>query len=364
MSDLEQLIRTLVEQALREEGVAPAAGPGTSAKVSGAASGVSSADPSGGPQAGSPGGSAASGEGGAPARPRPRRNDEGRTWRPRRPLERQAPRHLGGLVREKTEETRPASPYDASQHERSWTVGVDRPRNRPFFDRIVASTPSRIGTGRAGTRYRTETYLELRADHAVAKDAVYADLPPSLAGELGCIEVVSRCPDREHYLLHPNDGRRLSDESRAVLERDGTRGADVQVIVADGLAAPALMLQGARLLPAIQGALAARGLGTGRPILAHMARVGLQDDVGVLLGSRATLIVVGERPGLGTGDSLSIYLAVAPAIDQDNADKNCISNIRPAGLSPERAADMAADLVARGLAIGKSGLVLSSGHGA
>lgn len=339
MSELEQIIRRLVEEALKDED-APRPDAPPAARREAAAEAPRRAEP---------------------ARP-PRRTTKEDRWRPRRPPARTTPQHLAGRIAERPE-PHAASPYD-SKVERTWTVGLEEPRNPPFFERIVASTPSRIGTGRAGTRYRTATYLELRTDHAVAKDAVYAEVPEGFAAQLGCIEVVSRCPDREHYLLHPNDGRRLSPDSRALLERDGTRGADVQIIVADGLAAPALLLNGPRLLPALESALAARGLSTGRPILAHMARVGLQDDIGVLLGARATLICVGERPGLGTGDSLSIYLTVGPALDQDNADKNCISNIRPAGLSPERSADMAADLLARGLAIGKSGLVLSSGEGA
>lgn len=339
MSELEGIIRRLVEEALREEAAPPS--PSEAPRPGGA---------------GRPDAPGASGGGAADRSAPPSRSREDR-WRPRRLPERAAPRHLAGLVAGAPAHTPSAEPQ--TQVERTWTVGVERPRNPAFFQRIVGATPTRIGTGRTGTRYRTATYLELRTDHAVAKDAVYAEIPAGFAAQLGCVEVVSRCPSREHYLLHPNDGRRLSDESRVALGRDGTRGADVQIIVADGLAAPALLLNGPRLLPALQGALAARGLGTGRPILAHMARVGLQDDIGVLLGARATLICVGERPGLGTGDSLSIYLAVAPALDQDNADKNCISNIRPAGLSPERAADMAADLLARGLALGRSGLALA-----
>lgn len=230
--------------------------------------------------------------------------------------------------------------------------------NPTFLDRLVKATPSRIATGRTGTRYRANTYLTLRGDHAIAKDAVDAEISAELAKDLGCIPVVSRCPNREHYLLHPNDGRRLSEESRSRLLREGTRDVDVQVILADGLAAPALGVNGARLLPALSAGLRERGISAGRPILARLARVGLQDEIGVLLGARATVICLGERPGLGTGDSLSIYLAVGPKLDQDNAEKNCISNIRPQGLSPETAAEMAANLLRRGLDLGRGGLHL------
>ena len=279
--------------------------------------------------------------------------------RSRRPAERRTPHHLAGLVTPPRRSPEPARPQ-AAHSERPASVGLERPRNPAFFRRIVESTPTRIGTGRTGTRYRTETYLELRADHAIAKDAVYAEVPDGVARELGCVEVRSRCPDREHYLLHPNDGRRLDDESRETLRTQGTSGADVQVIVADGLAAPALLHNGPELLPALVAALRSRGLSVGTPILAHMARVGLQDDIGVLLGARATAICLGERPGLGTGDSMSIYIAVAPKLDQDNAEKNCLSNIRPKGLLPAVAAEQAAELIARGVALGKGGLTLAT----
>jgi ethanolamine ammonia-lyase small subunit len=272
---------------------------------------------------------------------------------------RKVPAHLAGLVVEPEPSPAPSGSTPSVRATPARTSGIDAPHDASVLAHIVAATPSRVAAGRTGTRYRTQSYLELRADHAIAKDAVHASIPRETAARLGCIEVVSRCPDREHYLLHPNDGRRLSSESRALLDRDGTHGADVQVILADGLAAPALDRNGPALLPSLTAALQRRGLSVGRPVLARMARVGLQDDIGVLLGSKATLICLGERPGLGTGDSMSIYIAVAPRLDQDNAEKNCISNIRPQGLSPEKAAEEAADIVARGIAAGRGGLALA-----
>lgn len=236
---------------------------------------------------------------------------------------------------------------------------IEDPHDQALLERLMASTPSKVGIGRTGTRYRTSTYIDLRGEHAIAKDAVYADLAENMAAQLGCIEVRSRCEGREHYLLNPNEGRRLSDESRTLLSSAGDRGTDVQLILADGLAAPATELNGPELLKTLLEELKSRRLTIGKPILARMARVGLQDDIGVLLDSRATAICLGERPGLGTGDSLSIYIAIAPKLDQDNAEKNCISNVRPLGLSPVSAAKSAADLIERGLAAGQGGLGLT-----
>jgi len=228
--------------------------------------------------------------------------------------------------------------------------------NPELLEHLKGATPSQIGVGRTGTRYRTDVYLKVRSDHSIAKDAVYRELPEDMASQLGCIEVRSRCTDRENYLLNPNLGRRLSPESVEALGAERGSGADVHLILADGLAAPAAVQNGPILLARLREELIARGISVGTPILARMARVGLQDDIGVLLGSKATAICLGERPGLGTGDSLSIYIAVAPKLDQDNAEKNCISNVRPLGLSPEQGALAAVDILQRGLAAGRSGL--------
>lgn len=257
-----------------------------------------------------------------------------------------------GQVKKPRRPPRPPLRYQARK------PGDDGTHDSALLDRLVSSTPSKIGIGRAGTRYKTKTYIDLRSDHAIAKDAVYADISEELTAKLGCIEVTSRCENREHYLLYPNEGRRLSDESRAVLSEQGDRNTDVQLILADGLAAPAAELNGPELIPALREALHSRGLTTGKPILARMARVGLQDDIGVLLECAATAICLGERPGLGTGDSLSIYIAINPRLDQDNAEKNCISNVRPLGLSPTDAANAAADMIRRGIDAGQGGLAL------
>lgn len=225
---------------------------------------------------------------------------------------------------------------------------------------LQRETPARIVQGRVGTRYLTSSYIQLRAEHAIALDAVHSAVDPAFVKKLGCIEVRSQCKDHEEFLLQPDLGRRLNAESRQKLQQEGTKGADVQVICADGLSAWAIQLHGEVLLPALQKNLTAAGLSVGKPIFAHLARVGLQDDVGVLLGNKATVILVGERPGLGTGDSLSIYTAFAPKLNQDNAEKDCISNIRAKGILPLEAATLCTDLLKRTFAAGGGGVHLTN----
>lgn len=222
-------------------------------------------------------------------------------------------------------------------------------------ERIRKATPARLVQGRAGTRYTTAAYIGLRAEHAIALDAVHGEVDDAFVARLGCLPLRSRAKDREEFLLYPDSGRRLADESRARLEREGTRGADVQVILSDGLAAWALQQSGTELLAALNRELNAQGFKLGRPIFVRYARIGVQDEIGVLLGSRSTLIFVGERPGLGTGDSGSIYTAYAPRLGQDNAEKDCISNIRALGIPPDEAAREAALLLKRSFAAGGGG---------
>ncbi|MBI1944180.1 MAG: ethanolamine ammonia-lyase subunit EutC [Deltaproteobacteria bacterium] len=224
--------------------------------------------------------------------------------------------------------------------------------------RVVDATPARVVQGRTGTRYLTPAYLQLRAEHAIALDAVHSSVPPEWPAKVGLVALRSRCKDLAEHLLHPDHGRRLDDESRAQLERTADRGVDVQLIAGDGLSARALLLQGAELVPALCRELAQVGLRVGKPLFVRHARIGVADEIGALTGARSTLIIVGERPGLGTGDSLSIYTAFKPRLGQDNAEKNCISNIRPLGLPPAAAARECALLLRRTFDAGGGGLHL------
>lgn len=223
------------------------------------------------------------------------------------------------------------------------------------LERIRTATPARLAQGRTGTRYLTSTYIGIRAEHAIALDAVHSEVPDGWAEKLGCLALRTRATDRAEYLRQPDLGRRLHPESRALLEKEGTKGADVQVILSDGLAAWGILENGPELLPSLQRELERAGFSVGRPLFVKYGRIGVQDEIGVVLGARSTLIAVGERPGLGTGNSLSIYTAYGPKLGQDNAEKDCISNIRPLGIPPVEAARECAALLRRTFAAGGGG---------
>lgn len=241
--------------------------------------------------------------------------------------------------------------------------GVDAPADAALLAALIARTPSGIATGRAGTRMPTERYLSMREGHADAKDAVHSDLPEAFVAEQRWLSLHSRCKDRAEYLLYPNHGRRLDEASRAALAPLEGSAPDVAVIVGDGLSPNAIAVNGADCVAELGKALAAAGYKTSPVVYVKFARIGVQDEIGVLLRARATVMLVGERPGLGTGDSLSFYLAVAPRLDQDNAEKNCISNVRPIGIRPAEAAALSLEILKRSFQRGKGGVDLGVGYG-
>lgn len=258
---------------------------------------------------------------------------------------------------EKSPVVREQQPLRRGPHHRP----LPAPKNPEALEQLKALTPARIVTGRAGTRYLTKSYLGLRADHAIALDAVESEIADGWPEQQGWLPLRTRAKDHTEYLLHPEQGRRLDDASKARCEKDADRGVDVQVIAGDGLSAHALRVNGPALMKALHTHLTGAGFRVGKPLFVKYARIGVQDEIGVITQAKSTLIVVGERPGLGTGDSLSIYTAYGPKLGQDNAEKDCISNVRDLGFVPEKAAARCAALMKDTFAAGGGGVKLTGG---
>jgi ethanolamine ammonia-lyase small subunit len=199
--------------------------------------------------------------------------------------------------------------------------------------RAAEVTPARLFLGSAGLSPRTADALGLRADHAFARDAVDArmDLADGPLARLDLFEVATRAADHATYLRRPDLGRRLSDEGRARLGDEGAHGADVQVVVGDGLSATAVHVQVPDLLPRLRELADARGWRWGRPFAVRHCRVGILNEVGEVLTPRLVILLIGERPGLGSAESLSAYLAWRPRSGSTDADRNLVSNIHDRG---------------------------------
>lgn len=237
-----------------------------------------------------------------------------------------------------------------------------RPERSPFAAQAARHTTALLGIGHVGTRYATDVVLQFQAELAVAHAAVGAELPERWAAENGFVGVTTRVTSHREFLLRPDLGRRLSDESLALVRSQCSKGADVQLIVADGLSAIACAATGKELHDAVARACGARGLRVGTPVAARYARVWLEDEIGQETGAKVAMILLGERPGLGTGDGLSAYVVYDPKIGNTDGDRNMISNIHARGTPPEEAAARLASLAAAMIEQRCSGVTLDLGR--
>jgi ethanolamine ammonia-lyase small subunit len=232
------------------------------------------------------------------------------------------------------------------------------------WSQLRQHTPARIALGRAGGSLPTAELLAFAADHADAREAVYSQLDvASLSDSLSALDLPilslrSRVVDRETYLKRPDLGRRLDAASVAIVEASAKAGVDVALMVGDGLSALAAQRHAAEVLIPLVGLLRDRRLSLAPICIATQARVAIEDEIGSLLKARVAVILIGERPGLGCADSLGGYLVHGPAIGKTDAQRNCISNIRPSQLNPPAAAEALAWLIEQSLVRRISGVEL------
>jgi ethanolamine ammonia-lyase small subunit len=231
---------------------------------------------------------------------------------------------------------------------------------------LRAHTAARIALGRSGGSLPTRAQLEFRLAHAQARDAVLSEFDPeALAAKLRALGepvlvVHSAAQDRAEFLQRPDLGRQLARESRASLEAQvGSHPpGELAIVVSDGLSTLAAVTQAEPLLAALLPLLRASGWSLTPIVVARYGRVALQDEVGSILRARISLMLLGERPGLGNADSLGAYFTYAPAPGRSDAERNCISNIRGGGLAPSDAARKLHGLLAQSLQLRVSGVAL------
>ncbi len=246
------------------------------------------------------------------------------------------------------------------------TTSEAGPPPDPWTD-LRAFTPARLALGRSGHSLPTAELLRFGVAHAQARDAVQLPLDvPALdaalrAQGIDTLQVRSAAPDRATYLVRPDLGRRLDADSAQCLRERAARppagGADLLLVVGDGLSSFGVQRSAAQLVAHIVMQ-AAPGWAIGPVVIATQARVALGDEIGDLLGARFVAMLIGERPGLSSPDSLGIYLTAAPKIGRLASQRNCISNIRDAGLAPAEAARTLWRLCAEARRLGATGIRL------
>ena len=228
-------------------------------------------------------------------------------------------------------------------------------------EKIRRRTPARLFVGRAGAGYPTRTQLELRERQAAAADAVRAELElekhlgARLVGEFGLFEVQSAAPSKDEYIRNPALGRRFGESAREQILRRCPGETGLQIVIGDGLSTAAVSAQVPALLPRVMSLAQAKGWSVGQPFAVRYCRVGILNDVGDLLRPKVAVLLIGERPGLATDESLSAYFAFGPHAGQTDSDRNVISNIHQRGVPHDEAAVRIVSLAAKLMASGRGG---------
>ncbi len=232
------------------------------------------------------------------------------------------------------------------------------------LDALRARTPARLLVGRAGPAYRTHTQLELREDHAIAVDAVHAEL--DLVQDFGIafiqdrslFEVSTRARDKAEFLKQPGLGRQFSEAARETFAARCPTDIDVQIAIGDGLSAAAVATQVPGLLPLLEQGALERGWKVGHSFAIRYCRVGILNEIGSIIRPKVAILLIGERPGLATAESLSAYMAFRPLPGHTDAQRNLISNIHARGVAPEQAAVRILALAAQMMAAEASGVTI------
>jgi ethanolamine ammonia-lyase small subunit len=222
--------------------------------------------------------------------------------------------------------------------ERASQSGLDAPAWPDAIRRIRERTPARLFTGPIGPTYLTSTQLELREAHAEARDAVRTEMslegifPAPFLAEWKIFEVPTRAATKDEFLLRPDLGRHFPEASRVEIRARCPANAQLQVAIGDGLSVTAVAAQVPALLPHLVAGARARGWTVGQPFFIRHCRVGILNEIGELLAPDVVVLLIGERPGLATAESLSAYMAYRPAASHTDTNRNLISNIHARGV--------------------------------
>lgn len=240
-------------------------------------------------------------------------------------------------------------------------VYVQSPKDPDALRRMLGRTTARIGVGKCGPRLHTQTMLKLRADHAAARDSVFQDVDQSVLDRLGLFSVQTKCRDKNEYLTRPDLGRQLSDDAAETIRKKCIMHPDVQIFVSDGLSSTAVDANAADILPILLDGLHERGLKTGTPFYVRFGRVGVEDAVSEVLDAEVICVLLGERPGLATAESMSAYICYRASVGMMESRRTVVSNIHRNGISPVEAGAYICDVIEQILKQKASGVELRKG---
>lgn len=222
---------------------------------------------------------------------------------------------------------------------------VEGPADKARFAALKARTPARLGVGKAGPRYRTVTALRFRADHAAAQDSVFSMVPEEFARENGLVAVKTMCRDKDEYLTRPDLGRKFDEENAAKIRAAVPSPPKVQLVIGDGLSSAAVLANAMDCAKAMAQGLRTYGIDLGQSLYVQFCRVGAGDAVGDLTGCEVVCVLVGERPGLVTAESMSAYLTYRPHTGVSESARTVVSNIHRQGTQAVEAGAHIAQLI-------------------
>lgn len=236
---------------------------------------------------------------------------------------------------------------------------VPEPQDQEGYLKMKEKTPARIGVWRAGPRYKTITSLRFRADHAAAQDAVFSHVAEDFIEKNGLIFFQTLCRSKDEFLTRPDLGRQFSDEMVQKM-KDLCARPKVQVVVGDGLSSAAIEANLENILPAIRQGLKMYGLDVDQIMFVKYCRVPAMDVIGETTDADVVCLLVGERPGLVTAESMSAYIAYKPTVDMPEARRTVISNIHKGGTSPVEAGAHIAEVIKKMIDKKASGIDLKN----
>ena len=238
------------------------------------------------------------------------------------------------------------------------------PANKEKFARMKERTPARLGSGRAGARYKTLTMLRFRADHAAAQDAVFSQVPEDFAVKHGMMPVQTKCDSKDTYLTRPDLGRGFDEENQQKIRAAVPGTPRVLIVVGDGLSSAAIVANAMDCKAAIQDGLKLRHIEYGPDLFVRYCRVGAGDAIGDITGCELVCMLVGERPGLVTDKSMSAYITYKPHTGVSESARTVVSNIHAQGTPAVEAGAYIAELIEKILTKKVSGVGLHTGEGA
>lgn len=235
---------------------------------------------------------------------------------------------------------------------------VPHPVDKEGYLKMKSFTPARLGLWRAGTRYKTEPSLRFRADHAAAQDAVFSYVDEDLIKEMNFVPTETKCGDKDTYITRPDLGRMFEEEEIAKIKQTIKPNSKVAVVVGDGLSSAAIEANIKDIIPSIRQGLKMHNLDFGDVIFVKHCRVPAMDPIGEYTGAEVVCLLIGERPGLVTAESMSAYIAYKPAIGMPEARRTVVSNIHRQGTPAVEAGAYIADIIKKMIDTKKSGLDL------